>query len=259
MRKLLVTGSSGLIGSEVCLHFATRDWQIHGVDNNQRAAFFGSSGDTRWNQKRLERLINNYQHHEVDIRDRPTILELIKTKVTYIVQEAIVIIKDVFRKYPNHYESIIPTLCDSLTSLSEPGSKAAMIWIIGEYAQSQDEVLQAFKSVKRNVGSLPIYQKPKEEEPNAEEDNKEEEKVQAPKVITKTVVLPDGSYGTQTIVVDDEESRKAAAAQAQDECAYLPLRSALVNTEDDYLASCLAVTLTKLTMKAKRNLSLAYK
>ena len=75
------------------------------------------------------------------------LLELIKTKVTYIVQEAIVIIKDVFRKYPNHYESIIPTLCDSLTSLSEPGSKAAMIWIIGEYAEkidNADESLQFF-------------------------------------------------------------------------------------------------------------------
>ena len=75
------------------------------------------------------------------------LLELIKTKVTYIVQEAIVIIKDVFRKYPNHYESIIPTLCDSLTSLTEPGSKAAMIWIIGEYAEkidNADESLQFF-------------------------------------------------------------------------------------------------------------------
>lgn len=75
------------------------------------------------------------------------LLELIKTKVTYIVQEAIVIIKDVFRKYPNHYESIIPTLCDSLTSLSGPGSKAAMIWIIGEYAEkidNADESLQFF-------------------------------------------------------------------------------------------------------------------
>lgn len=75
------------------------------------------------------------------------LLELIKTKVTYIVQEAIIIIKDVFRKYPNHYESIIPTLCDSLTSLTEPGSKAAMIWIIGEYAEKIDnagESLQFF-------------------------------------------------------------------------------------------------------------------
>ena len=51
MKTLLVTGSSGLIGSEVCVLFrAGTGWQIHGVDNNQRAVFFGPQGDTRWNQ-----------------------------------------------------------------------------------------------------------------------------------------------------------------------------------------------------------------
>jgi CDP-paratose 2-epimerase len=78
MKKLLVTGSSGLIGSEVCLHFADLGWKIHGIDNNQRAVFFGASGDTRWNQRRLESSINSYEHHEADIRDRETILNLVK-------------------------------------------------------------------------------------------------------------------------------------------------------------------------------------
>lgn len=77
MKKLLVTGSSGLIGSEVCMHFANLGWEIHGLDNNQRAVFFGSSGDTRWNQKRLETAINNFKHHELDIRDREGVLKLI--------------------------------------------------------------------------------------------------------------------------------------------------------------------------------------
>lgn len=77
-KRLLVTGSSGLIGSEVCVHFANQGWEIHGVDNNQRAVFFGPSGDTRWNQKRLENQIKNYTHHELDIRDRSGVLELIK-------------------------------------------------------------------------------------------------------------------------------------------------------------------------------------
>ncbi|GCC50597.1 NAD-dependent epimerase [Chryseotalea sanaruensis] len=79
MKKLLVTGSSGLIGSEVCVHFANLGWEIHGVDNNQRAVFFGTAGDTRWNQKRLESTIKNFHHHEVDIRDRHAVLNLIPT------------------------------------------------------------------------------------------------------------------------------------------------------------------------------------
>ena len=44
--KLLVTGSNGLIGSEVCVYFGSRKWNIHGLDNNQRAVFFGPEGDT---------------------------------------------------------------------------------------------------------------------------------------------------------------------------------------------------------------------
>ena len=53
MKKLLVTGSSGLIGSEVVTYFDAKSWQVAGVDNNMRRSFFGEQGDTRWNQRRL--------------------------------------------------------------------------------------------------------------------------------------------------------------------------------------------------------------
>jgi CDP-paratose 2-epimerase len=79
MKRLLITGSSGLIGSEVCLYFAAIGWEIHGVDNNQRAVFFGSQGDTRWNQHRLQNSIKGFVHHEVDIRDRQGVLDLIES------------------------------------------------------------------------------------------------------------------------------------------------------------------------------------
>lgn len=78
MKKLLVTGSSGLIGSEVCLHFAEEGWEIHGIDNNQRAIFFGPKGDTRWNQRRLLCKIKTFAHHELDLRDRDGILNIVK-------------------------------------------------------------------------------------------------------------------------------------------------------------------------------------
>ena len=70
MKKILVTGSNGLIGSEVCLYFGAREFEVHGIDNNQRAVFFGPQGDTRWNQKRISDLIARFHHHELDIRDR---------------------------------------------------------------------------------------------------------------------------------------------------------------------------------------------
>ncbi|GAA40362.2 AP-1 complex subunit beta-1 [Clonorchis sinensis] len=76
-----------------------------------------------------------------------TLIELIQTKVNYVVQEAIIVIKDIFRKYPNKYESIISILCENLDTLDEPEARGSMIWIIGEYAEridNADELLASF-------------------------------------------------------------------------------------------------------------------
>lgn len=78
MQKILITGSSGLIGSEVATFFHNQGFGIHGVDNNQRAVFFGSPGDTRWSQRRLEDNLPNFFHHEMDIRNRQGVNDLLK-------------------------------------------------------------------------------------------------------------------------------------------------------------------------------------
>ena len=78
MKRILVTGSSGLIGSEVALYFGKLGFEVHGVDNNQRAVFFGPPGDTRWNQRRLQEAIRGFRHHELDMRDRKGILSLVE-------------------------------------------------------------------------------------------------------------------------------------------------------------------------------------
>ena len=76
-KKLLVTGSSGLIGSEVVSHFAGMGWRVYGVDNNQRADFFGPAGDNRWNQRRLVETLPTFSHVELDVRDRGGVLKLL--------------------------------------------------------------------------------------------------------------------------------------------------------------------------------------
>ncbi len=86
MHTILVTGSSGLIGSEVASHFDSLGYAVHGVDNNQRAVFFGPQGDTRWNEHRLRSILRNFTHHETDIRDRKAILDLVAAlKPTMVV------------------------------------------------------------------------------------------------------------------------------------------------------------------------------
>ena len=88
MKKILVTGSSGLIGSEVASHFDKLGWEIHGIDNNMRADFFGPQGDTRWNQQRLQTGLSNFTHHELDIRDRGAVLKVIETVQPDVVAHA---------------------------------------------------------------------------------------------------------------------------------------------------------------------------
>jgi vesicle coat complex subunit len=94
------------------------------------------------------------------------LLDLIATRVSYVVQEAVVVMKvlssklkhmpqlvlipncqDIFRRYPSTYEGVIPTLCANLEELDEPEAKASLIWIIGEYAnkiENADELLSLF-------------------------------------------------------------------------------------------------------------------
>ena len=71
--QILVTGSSGLIGSEAVEYFARGGHRVHGLDNNMRADFFGPQGDTTWRLKQLVDSVRNFTHHAVDIRDRAAV------------------------------------------------------------------------------------------------------------------------------------------------------------------------------------------
>jgi CDP-paratose 2-epimerase len=77
VKKLVVTGSSGLIGSEVVAFFCSGGWEVTGVDNNMRKDFFGAQGDTSWNRNRLQERFRNFRHHELDIRQRPRVLDTV--------------------------------------------------------------------------------------------------------------------------------------------------------------------------------------
>lgn len=88
MATLLVTGSSGLIGSEVVDYFCRLGWTVHGVDNNMRADFFGADGDTRWNQRRLLEMYKSFSHHELDIRDRAGVDHLVGSMKPVLVVHA---------------------------------------------------------------------------------------------------------------------------------------------------------------------------
>ncbi len=78
MKRVLVTGSSGLIGSETVRFFDALDWKVWGMDNNMRAQFFGPDGDTEWNRRKLESDCKNFSHCTIDIRDRDHVLKAVE-------------------------------------------------------------------------------------------------------------------------------------------------------------------------------------
>jgi CDP-paratose 2-epimerase len=97
----LVTGSSGLIGSEVTAFFHGRDFLVHGVDNNQREVFFGPQGNTRWNQQRLVQALPRFRHHELDMRDRAGVQRLVaELKPSVIIHTAAQPSHDLAAKIP---------------------------------------------------------------------------------------------------------------------------------------------------------------
>jgi len=76
--KILVTGSSGLIGSEAVLYYDGLGHEVYGVDNNMRAVFFGPKGDTAWNLERLVKKTKNFRSFNIDIRDKDAVFRLFK-------------------------------------------------------------------------------------------------------------------------------------------------------------------------------------
>src|SRR5438128_1062030 len=86
--RVLVTGSSGLIGSEAVLFFDGLGFSVTGVDNNMRRDFFGPRGDTTWNRERLETVCKHFTHRELDIRDRAAIESLCKSEKFELVIHA---------------------------------------------------------------------------------------------------------------------------------------------------------------------------
>lgn len=79
-KRVLVTGSAGLIGSESVRFFCEKGFEVTGIDNDMRAYFFGSEASTNWNRQRLQRKYENYKHLSLDIRDQEKLEVLFREK-----------------------------------------------------------------------------------------------------------------------------------------------------------------------------------
>lgn len=92
MSVAIITGSSGLIGSEAALYFAEQGFHIVGIDNDMRQYFFGQEASTAWNRDRLSNLLgSSYAHYEIDIRNQENIFDVFRryaTDITVVIHTA---------------------------------------------------------------------------------------------------------------------------------------------------------------------------
>ena len=88
VKSVLITGSSGLIGSEAVTYFDQRGWRVVGVDNNMRADFFGQKGDTTWNLNRLRAACRNFHPLNADIRNRAELVKVVQDARPHLVIHA---------------------------------------------------------------------------------------------------------------------------------------------------------------------------
>lgn len=88
-KKVLITGSAGLIGSESVRFFAEKGFEVIGVDNNMRKYFFGPEASTEWNNNLLKEKYLNYKPYNADIRDQLEIEKIFQeTKFDLIIHAA---------------------------------------------------------------------------------------------------------------------------------------------------------------------------
>ena len=80
-----------------------------------------------------------------------TLVELVKTQVSFVIQEAIIGLRDIFRRYPNTFEGAMAIINENLRTLDDPEAKAALIWIIGEYS---DRIEGAENQLQKFIGNL---------------------------------------------------------------------------------------------------------
>jgi CDP-paratose 2-epimerase len=85
MSIAVITGSSGLIGSETARFLHDKGLQIVGIDNNMRRYFFGEDGSTAWNTKQLHQDLRNYEHFSLDVRDEAAVGKLFRERASDIV------------------------------------------------------------------------------------------------------------------------------------------------------------------------------
>jgi coatomer subunit beta len=150
--------------------------------------------------------------------------------------QVIIFVRAIVEQYPTLRAPLLTKLLSTLEDVGSNQVLCVCLWILGEYSESMESISESFGAITEQAGKPPFLLRDKEKEAA----DKAEAAASAPKIITKNVVLADGTYATQTAYSEQKTVTHDTLTG---------LRKMLVGG-DVFLAEVLASSLTKLCLRA---------
>jgi coatomer subunit beta len=163
-----------------------------------------------------------------------------------------IFVREVMESHKEFRKDVAESIRENFYEIRSSKALRVLLWCLGEYSESEEELNKSFEVIFENIGTLPLTNSQAEEE---EEKTTDKIVDSGKKTITKTVILADGSYGTETVSVDDHKA--SHAADKQDEHKY-PLRE-FIEGEEFFLVGVLSISICKLIIKMKKRLNGKFK
>jgi coatomer subunit beta len=168
------------------------------------------------------------------------LLDFLPELSTNSATEILSFIKEVVEKFPDLRSSIIQRLLNSLDNIRSGKIFRGALWIIGEYSLEFKDIQNAWKHIRSSVGEIPIIQSERKHHGHDDENGKAEDESAHQSNGSKPVVLPDGTYATES-ALDSKKEKKQDITRP-------PLRQFIIDGEF-YTAAVLASTFVKLILR----------
>jgi len=152
--------------------------------------------------------------------------------------QVVVFVRAIVERYPDLRPAILVKLVAAVDEVSDPHVAGICLWILGEYCETAETVADAFDVVTAQLGESPYIVHAAEKEAL---DQAALDAAKGPKMVTKNVVLSDGTYATQTVYSEPK------AATAEDNTPHL---RKMVVGGDVFLGTLVASCLTKMCLRA---------
>ena len=164
--------------------------------------------------------------------------------------ESAIFVREVMESHSEFRKDVSESIRQNLYDIRSPKALRVLLWCLGEYSESESDITKSFEAILENIGSLPLKVNSAKTIKKEDDKSKEESK----RTIVKTITLPDGSYGTETIIVDDNKVND----HDEDEEHKYPLRK-FIEGEEFFLCGVLSISICKLILKMKKKLNKGFK